>query len=187
MLRLKLNHVSKRGYRHQCPSRCQDISSNNIDYVEYVLRFLFYLRKDLKYLCCRRNDIKCKYMSMFPLKNVAHKGLNWVVLEMKHTHVKVQINYCKWFAQFHQVNAWSLAHVMASLFLRIRIMPFIFFLSCYWCDVMPFSHVVDGGNTCVLQSAPMAQDGPPLYALCHKELGILTHWPLWDLIEILDK
>ena len=34
-----------------------------------------YLRKDFKYLCMWSNDIKCKYMFMFPLKNLARKGL----------------------------------------------------------------------------------------------------------------
>ena len=33
-----------------------------------------YTRKDFNYLW-QRNDIKCKYMFMFPLKNLAHKGL----------------------------------------------------------------------------------------------------------------
>ena len=43
-------------------------------------RSFSYLRKDFKYLCQKSlwsNDIKCKYMLMFPLKNLARKGLIW--------------------------------------------------------------------------------------------------------------
>ena len=44
-----------------------------------MCRSFSYLRKDFKYCTCVksmwRNDIKCKYMFMFPLKNLACKGL----------------------------------------------------------------------------------------------------------------
>ena len=40
-----------------------------------------YLRKDFKYLSMWSNDIKWKYMIMFPLKNLARKGLTmWALV-----------------------------------------------------------------------------------------------------------
>ena len=58
-----------------CTLRRQDISSHDIDYVEYVGPSLTWGR--ILSTCVKsmwRNDIKCKYMSMFPLQNLARKG-----------------------------------------------------------------------------------------------------------------
>ena len=57
--------------------RRQDISGHVIDYVEYVVYCLIYCGR-ISTTCVVwmwRNDIKCKYMFMFPLKNLARKGL----------------------------------------------------------------------------------------------------------------
>ena len=54
----------------------QDISSHDIDYVEYVGPYLTWWRiLSTCVIPMQRNDIKCKYLFMFPLKNLAHKGL----------------------------------------------------------------------------------------------------------------
>ena len=60
-----------------CPGsiRRQDISSRDIDYIEYTGPSLTWGR--ILSTCVKsmwRNDIKCKYMFMFPLKNFARKG-----------------------------------------------------------------------------------------------------------------
>ena len=58
----------------------QDISSNDIDYIEYAGPSLTWGR--ILSTCVKsmwRNDIKCKYMFMFPLKNLARKGLTHCV------------------------------------------------------------------------------------------------------------
>ena len=48
----------------------------------WIGRFLSYLRKDFNYLrrSMWRNDTKYKYMFMFPLKNLARKGLRASVI-----------------------------------------------------------------------------------------------------------
>ena len=54
----------------------QDISSHDIDYIEYVGPSLTWGR--ILYTCVISmwsNNTKCKYMFMFPLKNLAHKEL----------------------------------------------------------------------------------------------------------------
>ena len=46
-----------------------------------ICRSCFYLKKDFKYLChisMWRNDIKCKYMFLFSLNNLARKGLKGI-------------------------------------------------------------------------------------------------------------
>ena len=56
--------------------RRQDISSHDIDFVEYVSPGLTWER--ILCTCAMSmwsNDIKCKYMFMFPLKKLARKGL----------------------------------------------------------------------------------------------------------------
>ena len=56
--------------------RRQDISSHDIDYIEYVGPSLIWGK--ILSTCVKsmwRNDIKCKYMFMFPQKNLARKGL----------------------------------------------------------------------------------------------------------------
>ena len=61
-----------------CPGflRRQDISSHDIDYVEYVCPGLTWGRiLSTCVIWMWSNDIKCKYMFMFSLKNLAHKGL----------------------------------------------------------------------------------------------------------------
>ena len=61
-----------------CPGslHCQDISSHDIDYIEYVGPSLT-LGRILRtcVISMWRNDIKCKYVFLFPLKNLAPKGL----------------------------------------------------------------------------------------------------------------
>ena len=58
--------------------RRQDISSHNIDYVEVVGSCYIWGRISTTCVVLKwSNDIKCKYMFMFPLKNLAHKGLRW--------------------------------------------------------------------------------------------------------------
>ena len=54
----------------------QDISKHDIDYIEYVGPSL--ISGSVLSTCVKsmwRNDIKCKYMFMFSLKNLARKGL----------------------------------------------------------------------------------------------------------------
>ena len=61
-----------------CPGslRRQDISSHDIDYVEYVGPGLTWVSiSSTCVISMWNNDIKCKYMFMFPLKNLACKGL----------------------------------------------------------------------------------------------------------------
>ena len=57
--------------------RRQDISSHDTDYIEYVGPFLTWGR--ILSSCVKsmwRNGIKCKYVFMFPLKNLARKELS---------------------------------------------------------------------------------------------------------------
>ena len=56
--------------------RRQDINSHDIDYIEYVGPSLTWGSTCVKSVW--RNDIKCKYMFMFPQKNLAHKGLKFL-------------------------------------------------------------------------------------------------------------
>ena len=61
-----------------CPGslRHQDISTCDIDYVELVSSWLTWRR--ISTACVMsiwKNDIKCKYVFLFPLKNFACKGL----------------------------------------------------------------------------------------------------------------
>ena len=52
------------------------VSSHDIDYVEYAGPDLSWGRiLSTCVISMWSNDIKCKYMFMFPLKNLAHKGL----------------------------------------------------------------------------------------------------------------
>ena len=58
--------------------RRQDISNHNIDYMVYVDPGLTWGRIwSTCVISMWSNDIKCKYMFMFPLKNVARKGLDY--------------------------------------------------------------------------------------------------------------
>ena len=62
-----------------CPGslRCQDISSHDIDYVEYVGTGLTWGRiLSICVILMWSNDMKCEYIFMFPLQNLAHKGLS---------------------------------------------------------------------------------------------------------------
>ena len=62
-----------------CPGslRRQDISSHNIDYVEYVSPGLTWERiLSTCVISMWSNDIKCKYMFYVPSENLAHKGLS---------------------------------------------------------------------------------------------------------------
>ena len=67
-----------------CPGslRRQDISSHDIDSVEEVGSCLIWGRISTTCVISMwRNDTKCEYMFMFPLKNLARKGLmNYVLL-----------------------------------------------------------------------------------------------------------
>ena len=61
-----------------CPGdvRSQGISSHGIDYVEYVGPGLTWGRiLSTCVISMWSNDIKCKYMLMFPLQNLAHEEL----------------------------------------------------------------------------------------------------------------
>ena len=61
------------------PWRRKEISSHDIDYVEYVGPGLTWGRILITcVLSMWSNDIRCKYMFMFPLKNLARKGLIFV-------------------------------------------------------------------------------------------------------------
>ena len=56
--------------------RRQDISSHDIDFREYVGPYLIWGRiLSTCVISMWRNSIKCKYMFMFTLKNLARKGL----------------------------------------------------------------------------------------------------------------
>ena len=62
-----------------CPGslRRRHFSSHDIDYIEYLGPSLIW--GSVLSTCVKSmwsNDIKCKYMIMFPLKNLARKGLN---------------------------------------------------------------------------------------------------------------
>ena len=58
--------------------RRQVISSHDIDYVEYVVPGLTWGRiLGTCVISMWSNGIKCKYMFMFPLNNLARKGLFW--------------------------------------------------------------------------------------------------------------
>ena len=70
----------KIGQYHGCwwpgSLRRQDISSHDIDYVKCVSPGLTWGRiLSTCVISMWSNDIKCKYMFMFPLKNLARKGL----------------------------------------------------------------------------------------------------------------
>ena len=61
-----------------CPGslRRQDISSHDIDYIEYLGPSLAWGSiLSTRVISMWRNDTKCKYMFMFSLKNLARKGL----------------------------------------------------------------------------------------------------------------
>ena len=61
-----------------CPGslRHQDISSHNIDYVEYAGPCLTWGRISTTCVISMcRNDIKCKYLFMFPWQSLPRKGL----------------------------------------------------------------------------------------------------------------
>ena len=68
-----------------CPSylRRQDISSHDVDHVDYVGSCLIWGRISTTCVVSMwRNDIKCEYMFIFPLKNLACKGMYslWLIL-----------------------------------------------------------------------------------------------------------
>ena len=60
----------------------QDISNHDIDFVEWARSCLTWgMLSTACVMSIWRNDIKCKYMLLFPLKNLAHKGscfINWL-------------------------------------------------------------------------------------------------------------
>ena len=75
-----------------CPGslRCQDISSHDIDYIEYVGPRI---RGSVLSTCVKSmwsNDINCKYMFMFPLKNLALKGLTLLkISRLLHIYISI--------------------------------------------------------------------------------------------------
>ena len=76
ILTLKVRGLSYLGLTMSTSLRRQDISSHDIDYIEYVRPSLAWGRiLSTCVISMWRNDIKCKFMFMFPLKNVARKGL----------------------------------------------------------------------------------------------------------------
>ena len=63
----------------------QDISSYDIDYVEYVGPGLTWGRILSTFVISMwSNDIKCKYMFMFPLQNLARKELRYWLVAWQH-------------------------------------------------------------------------------------------------------
>ena len=83
VLTLNVRGPSYLGWLGQCHGRwCPgslrrlDISSHDIDYVEYVSPGLTWGRiLSACVISMWSNDIKCKYMFMFPLENLSRKGL----------------------------------------------------------------------------------------------------------------
>ena len=70
-----------------CPGslRHQDISSHDIDCIEYLGPSLAPGRiLSTCVISMWKNDTKCKYMFMFPLKNLARKGLSKLSLKLGH-------------------------------------------------------------------------------------------------------
>ena len=74
-------------------------------------RFLSYLRKDFNYLAISmwRNNTKCKYMFMFPLKNVARKGFGQKPNVFQRSELSlVHVMACCMITQSHYLNQWWL-------------------------------------------------------------------------------
>ena len=81
---------------HCLPSslRRQDISSHDIDYVEYVGHGLTWERiLGTCVISMWSNDIKRKYMFMFPLQNLARKELIFAKMECCHIQKVKQREY----------------------------------------------------------------------------------------------
>ena len=72
-----------------CPGslRRQDISSHGIDYVELGPGLTWERISGTCVISMWSNDIKCKYMFMFPLKNLARKELTHVSLLCSSCHI----------------------------------------------------------------------------------------------------
>ena len=78
-LTLNVRGPSYHGLTRSISLRRQNISSHDIDYVEYVGSCLTWGRiLSTCVISMWSNDIKCKYMFMFPLKKLARKGLTWL-------------------------------------------------------------------------------------------------------------
>ena len=75
-------------------------SSHDIDYIEYVVpSFTSGTNLSTCVISMWRNDTKCKYMIMFPLKHLARKGLSMVLtltfVSSYHYYV-FYVNICCW-------------------------------------------------------------------------------------------
>ena len=86
----------------------------DIDYIEYVgpsLTWGSVLSTCVKSMW--RNDIKCKYMFMFPQKNLARKGLRQhLYIELQHLKfenivVYWSLGHCLWSVRIDLANGWS--------------------------------------------------------------------------------
>ena len=115
------------GYWCSGSLRCQDISSHDIDYVEYVGPGLTWGRILSTYVITMwSNDIKCKYMFMFPLQNLARKELthcgwnkmagilqttfsnafSWIKMSLFLLFLRVQLTMKPHWFRFWKVNNW---------------------------------------------------------------------------------
>ena len=105
----------------------QDISSHDIDYVEKVGScFIWGKISNTCVVSMWRNDTKCKYMLMFPLKNLACRGLSRMFAQMHSRFVtvltwsNVSPNCCilyHWAVStpsFHLVACWRISSTHAA-------------------------------------------------------------------------
>ena len=94
-----------------CPGslRRQDISSHDIDYEEYVGPGLTWGRiLSTCVISMWSNDMKCKYMCMIPLKNLAHKGsISIITIVVSHWHC-VHFFYIFWDIQSYNNCIYTL-------------------------------------------------------------------------------
>ena len=114
-----------------------------------ISKFLSYMGKDLVSTACAmamwRNDIKCKYMFLFPLKNLADKGLShwhawWCYVLMLVTKCTCPSDkfwniFCKMVAIFfscHYVSEKHLARYFGShvVLLCPSDFPFLYYMLC---------------------------------------------------------
>ena len=104
----------------------QDISSHDIDYIEYVGHFLTWGRiLSTCVISMWMNDTKCKYMLIFPLKILARKGLKGhlaqqPLLELLNCHVVKSLLF-----------VWRLG--TRRWYLRCVIFKWVAVLAAVWC------------------------------------------------------
>ena len=143
-----------------CSLRHQDISSHDIDYIEYVARSLTWRRiLSTCVISMWMNDTKCKYMFMFPLKNLARKGLTipplhclYVTKELKILQIRFQ---CRMFKFPQQFDVWFLL-----LFQRIPTFHVGLSVGTWWVDLPSLiarTHLQTQGSFCIC-AQPMRDD-----------------------------